>query len=167
MTLPLSRDITLANGTQIPSTLINALQDAIVGGRHGEIRRIVPASAGSPENSTDGFSCVGGSLQLSSGTAWNIPLVGLEVGSILHEVYLVTQVTDADDYFDYGFYNRSSGLGAVDTTTLGAATHTDPVDITGAPLTIASGMSLGVVVSPDAGNNSFDIVHSIEYVVTK
>jgi hypothetical protein len=34
MTLPGSRDITLASGTQIPSTLLNNLQDMIIGSKH-------------------------------------------------------------------------------------------------------------------------------------
>ncbi|KKK94428.1 hypothetical protein LCGC14_2682950, partial [marine sediment metagenome] len=35
MALPSSRDITLAEGTQIPSTLLNNLQDMIIGGKTG------------------------------------------------------------------------------------------------------------------------------------
>ncbi len=35
MALPTTRDITLAPGSQIPSTLLNNLQDAIISGAHG------------------------------------------------------------------------------------------------------------------------------------
>jgi hypothetical protein len=44
MSLPNSRDITLSPGTEIPSTLLNALQDMIVGGRHSEFEYMLGAS---------------------------------------------------------------------------------------------------------------------------
>lgn len=48
MTLPLTRDITLALGTQIPSTLLNTLQDMIIGGKHGPKTIAIPGAAGDP-----------------------------------------------------------------------------------------------------------------------
>lgn len=46
MSLPTSRDITLSAGSsQVPSALLNNLQDAVVGNKHGTLTLIVPGSA--------------------------------------------------------------------------------------------------------------------------
>lgn len=44
MALPNDRDATISSATQIPSTLLNNIQDMIIGGKHGEVRRLMPAS---------------------------------------------------------------------------------------------------------------------------
>ena len=45
MTLPLSRDVSFAPGTQIPSTFLNNLQDMIIGGRHGPVTKSIFGNA--------------------------------------------------------------------------------------------------------------------------
>jgi len=42
MGLPVTRDITAAADVQIPSTLLNNLQDAVVGAKHGSITKFFP-----------------------------------------------------------------------------------------------------------------------------
>jgi hypothetical protein len=54
MALPVSRDLTFAPGTQIPSAVLNNIQDMIIGGRHGEYEIYLPPAAGlSRHNLTD------------------------------------------------------------------------------------------------------------------
>lgn len=48
MTLPTSRDVTCTAATKVSSALLNKLEDCIIGGRHGSITRVIPASAFRP-----------------------------------------------------------------------------------------------------------------------
>jgi hypothetical protein len=89
--LPTSRDITASSGQQIPSTLANNIQDMIVGGRHGPIRRITQALYGQgpgfdsstppPDYQTLTPS---GATRLIPGAAFMIPLQ-LAAGEILND----------------------------------------------------------------------------------
>lgn len=73
MTLPSSRDITLATGTQIPSTLLNTLQDMIIGDKHGPktIQIGIGLSAGSGSASAALYVLV---ITGSVATTMSIPL---------------------------------------------------------------------------------------------
>lgn len=42
MALPTSRDVTFAPGSQIPSSVLNNIQDNIIGAKHGDVTRYIP-----------------------------------------------------------------------------------------------------------------------------
>lgn len=78
MTLPTTRDITLAPGTQIPSTLLNNLQDMIIGGRFGTVRRVTPAASGMGPGggAPEGLLLTPtGVVRLVTGDEWMVPLL--------------------------------------------------------------------------------------------
>jgi hypothetical protein len=54
MGLPTSRDQTVLNTSTVPSALLNALQDQIVGNKHGTLEIGIGASKGRPDSSAGG-----------------------------------------------------------------------------------------------------------------
>lgn len=85
--LPEERDATLAPGTQIPSALLNTLQDMIVGARHGSIRRVVGAAFAEIIAGTPGDVSVSGDRVLGPGDGILFPMP-VHVGEVIEDVFI-------------------------------------------------------------------------------
>lgn len=113
MTLPTTRDITLAPGTQIPSTLLNNLQDMIIGGRFGTVRKVTPAASGmAPGGGTPEAQLLTptGVIRMANGDEWMIPLL-VHPGERVTEINVVAAGTIANT-LDAQFMEDGALVGA-------------------------------------------------------
>lgn len=100
MALPFTRDVTISSGTQIPSTLLNNLQDMVVGGKHGEIRRLTSGVDGIWDGQPDvdvGMSV--GFLRWTGNGTWTIPLE-VHFGERLKDLFVTSKPGTIGDNFD-------------------------------------------------------------------
>ena len=153
MTLPLTRDITLASKTQIPSTLLNNLQDMIIGGKHGpKTKKISPSSYES--QATHGFADNKGTYSASDNGDVGF---GLNDGErILSYGVLTENFSAAGDHFILLLSRADSGVAvALDgvklTTTSGIAKHKDIFTLA-TPETVSGDNHYFLAIQADGGN---------------
>ena len=96
MALPIDRDITLANGTQIPSTLLNNLQDMIIDRKHGLITKRIAAPGNRAADVGDWLELIDGrfiqAVNASEGCHIHLPL---ETGAVLTSLTVYLNETGA------------------------------------------------------------------------
>ena len=126
MALPSSRDITLAQGTQIPSTLLNNLQDMIIGGKTGPEVVAIPGSAGVPAGASPDPVNPSGDI---FGSRWDIT-----VGQFMEITFPVT-VAPGDRITDF------RGFGEILT-----AADQFSVQLLKRDASVATGSSIGVII---------------------
>lgn len=112
MTLPTSRDLTLAPGTQIPSSLLNNLQDAIIGGKHGPLTFFLSSIDGFTDGTPSGVS---GYVELAANNEV-YKAIALPFGTQITAIDVYVEMSNLADTFDTGL---SAGVdGFVGTTGL-------------------------------------------------
>ena len=162
MALPLTRNTTYAPLSQVLSADLNAIQDMIVEGKHGVIRKIVPANFGQGT----GASANGGRMILAANETVDVALGPLTVGDQITNVFIVLDAPDADDFVTFRLHDQGgTSVGALGSSTLGAGTKTDNVDITSPPLIIATGDMYALIVTADGSNSGSMQIFTVEYLV--
>lgn len=67
MALPITRNTTYTAATPPRSADLNAIQDAIVGGKHGQILQLIPPSAVQSQAATIGYNFIGDYAEYTGG----------------------------------------------------------------------------------------------------
>ncbi len=131
MALPQSRDITIAPGSQIPSTLLNNLQDAIVARTHGAVWvRVDPTSwQGSGQDIANGDLTYDDPVAATSPGNWRSP------GAVFGRVFwnptfaeattlLQADIWEQDDNITGNDFEAWSGTFGTDSTAASLGTFT-------------------------------------------
>jgi len=173
MALPQDRDATLAPGSQIPSALLNNIQDMIIGARHGDIRKLTPANMGMFSISGATNINADNSVNLEPSQTMFIPLrvVGGDV-IVDAELFIVSHsVITGANTFTSQLYRGATAVGAGGVKTAGTAPVRDIV-VTGSdiavvalPATLKDG-SFSVQVITGANADATRISH-IDYLIRK
>ncbi len=155
MALPLTRDITLASGTQIPSTLLNNLQDMIIGGKSGPRTLVIPAAMIAQENAT--YLLNNNTLRFSASANSDCPVL-LNTGDRITSYSIVTRNSIAADKINFSLAKSAETVltfldGVTATDTSGAGLHTDTI-ILATPEIVATGESYIMTAQADGGNSS-------------
>ncbi len=170
MALPTSRDITLASKTVIPSTLLNNIQDMIVGRKHGLQTLVIPTPAAMAERGATGsgsaldteFGIGDARWRLAAGDATTLAYpIMLPVGTRIIAYSVHGEVlTDGDD-FDVGLRRQpgtsTSGVVVDGPTTSPTTVALHKVEVTlGAPHVMLADNGY-TVTCRIVGSNSGDI----------
>lgn len=171
MALPLTRDETLVAGAQVKSALLNNLQDATVGGKHGSIVRVIPAadaaeqfSATPPTVGTDFYLNANGDRAGRTGkVVFGIPLL---VGERVTAITVYAKDVDGTHKFKGQLFERNmvtSARTSKSDLTLSAGSGLDQALAltTVVATTLAAGRRLEVDVTIDAGATSDYLIYGI------
>lgn len=152
MALPNSRDITLAPGTQIPSSLLNNLQDFLIDGRfHATTTKIVHASKG---QGSAGYAS--GRTAIGAGEFWDLPLDVVASENISSYAVVITVFTNGDQTDMQLIRRTGGGAESVQDTTAcptTVATH-EVFNLFFGAVIIGGSDTFIIRVSCDGGNTS-------------
>ena len=141
MALPLSRGITVVSGGQIPSTLLNSLQDSIIGGKHGP-KTLQISVAGIEGDAVTTYSFADGAYIVPASRNLDIAVPLHESDRIISYGIQSENITAAADFITFSLHKSATRFGAAvegfpTTTVSGIGIHKDIFTLT-TPETIAT-----------------------------
>lgn len=156
MALPTTRDVTMAPGSQIPSTLLNNLQDMIIGGKHGALRQT--RGIGSMMSQASEFISTSSGPNISASTgqhsAGNVEAF---VGHRIQEYWGYGEVQSGGDTFKVELRfmpsttTTTTVVGSKQTSPSGAAFH-EVGEVLGAPHVVVDDRLYTVFMEATVGN---------------
>jgi hypothetical protein len=165
MALPTSRNRNYADGVVVEPSDLDDFQDAIIGGKHGQIRYVIPAIVGHSQNGA--FSDL---PQWGLGAGDDLVIaVPVIVGMRLYDLNVQSAIVSTDtDVVAFQLFNRGVSVGSPANTTTGDLDpHSDAADLGSVPIAITVNHNLGVVLSADGGNSGNVNIFAIDFLVDK
>jgi hypothetical protein len=153
MALPTSRDLTVVDGaSKVDASLLNNIQDCIIGGKHGSIVVPLHCSIFHPSQWTGTPTQVGNGAVTywwtSGGTAYYLASLRVPVGSRITRVRAFTQSAAGSacelELYRYSTAGVRTQIGATITGALGLGPAT--LDLTGLNETVAANVSYAMEV---------------------